>query len=60
MHSSRQWRCLVNLRFPGDGERSRKLWVDGDDDEWGAFRYALSHRSSVGSILGSGDGGVDA
>lgn len=36
------WRCLVNLRFPDEGETSSKLWVDKDDDAWDAFRYALS------------------
>jgi hypothetical protein len=42
IHSSRLWRCLVGLRFPGDGERSSKLWMDIDDDEWDSLRYALS------------------
>lgn len=36
------WNCLESLHFPQDGESSKKLWVDENDDEWDALRYALS------------------
>lgn len=36
------WNCMSALHFPEAGKASRKLWVDENDDEWDALRYALS------------------
>lgn len=46
------WRALSNLRYPAEGERSTKLWVDTDDDEWDALRYALSDVIRRGELEG--------
>jgi len=36
------WNCLVGIRYPEAGRASTKLWVNENDDEWDALRYALS------------------
>lgn len=36
------WTCMTALRYPGPGERSKKLWMDINDDEWDGLRYALT------------------
>lgn len=43
-----QWTCMTTLRFPGPGEKSTKLWIDKNDDEWDALRYALTEPISKG------------
>ncbi|MFH1568519.1 MAG: hypothetical protein ABIL09_11035 [Gemmatimonadota bacterium] len=44
------WRSMSDLHFPGDAERSSKLWVDKDDDEWDSFRYAASEMIKLGEM----------
>lgn len=36
------WTCMTALRYPGPGEKSKKLWMDQNDDEWDALRYAMT------------------
>jgi hypothetical protein len=36
------FRCCQGLRVPERGERSSKLWVDVQDDQWDGLRYAFS------------------
>lgn len=44
------WRCLTNIRRPDLGKRSTKAWVDENDDEWDAARYALSEPIMSGEL----------
>jgi len=40
--------CMSGLHYPGPGESSKKAWVDKEDDEWDALRYALSEVLDTG------------